>query len=205
MLLVAIKVRGTRPLLMNRMSEDTLEGLRTKIKKPKAKDIGKTISRREEAEPKVYLGANGEPVIPGENLMACLIAAGVFIRLDAKRQVSTGKATLLPGLMTLLDFQMPIVDPDSGKPATWDPDARKGTNPNGNEAVCVCRPRFDRWAFSCRIEIDDHEIGENAIRDLWDKAGRRIGLGDFRPSRKGVFGQFVIEEWSRIERSEAAE
>lgn len=204
MLLIQVKCRGTSPLLMNRMSEDTLEGLRTKVKKPKAKDIGKTSTRREDAEPKVYLSKSGAPIIPGENLMSCLIAAGVFIRLDAKRQVSTGKATLLPGLMTLLDVQLPVVDPDTGKAAEWDPDTRKGTNPNGNEAVCIVRPRFDRWAFTAKIEIDDHEIGENAVRDLWDKAGRRIGLGDFRPSRKGIFGQFVVEEWTRIERSDRA-
>jgi hypothetical protein len=203
MLLVSIKCRGTRPLLMNRMSEDTLEGLRTKIKKPKAKNIGTTVTRREEAEPKVYL-CDDVPVLPGENLMSCLIAAGVFSRLDAKRQVSTGKATLLPGLMSLLDFNMPLVDPDTGAPATWDPDVRKGTNPHGGEAVCICRPRFDRWAFKCRIEIDDNECGENLIRELWDRAGRRIGLGDFRPARKGVFGQFTIEQWDREERVPAA-
>jgi hypothetical protein len=204
MILIRVKCRGTSPLLMNRMSEDTLEGLRTKAKKPKNKDVGKTSTRREDAEPKVYLSKAGAPVIPGENLMSCLIAGGVFIRLDAKRQVSTGKATLLPGLLTLLDTQLQVVDPDTGKPATWDPDTRKGTNPNGNEAVCIVRPRFDRWAFVAKIEIDDSEIGENAIRNLWDLAGRRIGLGDFRPSRKGIFGQFVVECWDRIEKSDKA-
>lgn len=213
MLLLEVKCRGTSPLLMNRMDESTLEGLRTKVKKPKNKDVGKTSTRREDAEPKVYLAEleigpkkvkTKVPVIPGENLMSCLIAAGVFIRLDAKRQVSTGKATLLPGLMSLHDFVLPVVDPDTGETAVWDPDTRKGTNPNGNEAVCIVRPRFDRWAFTAKIEIDDHEIGENAIRDLWDKAGRRIGLGDFRPSRKGIFGQFVVEDWNRLEKSDKA-
>lgn len=203
MLLIQVKVRGTSPLLMNRMDESTLEGLRTKQKKAKNKEVGKVSTPREDAAPKVYLH-EGSPVLPGENLMSCLIAAGVFIRLDAKRQVSTGKGTLLPGLMSLLDFALPLVDPDTSKPSVWEPDVRKGTNPNGNEAVCICRPRFDRWSFRARIEIDDSEIGENAIRDLWDKAGRRIGLGDFRPARKGIFGQFVVEEWNRKELSGAA-
>jgi hypothetical protein len=204
MLLIAVKCRGTSPLLMNRMSESTLEGLRTKVKKPKAANIGSTTTPRQDATPKVYVDKDGKPVWPGENLMSCLIAAGVFVRLDAKRQVSTGKGTLLPGLMSLLDFVLPLVDPDSDKPVTWEPDVRKGTNPNGNEAVCIVRPRFDRWAFRCRIEIDDAEIGENTIRNLWDMAGKRIGLGDFRPSRKGIFGQFVVEGWDRKEQVPAA-
>jgi hypothetical protein len=200
MLLIEVTCRGTSPLLMNRMSESTLEQLRTKIKPAKAKDIGHVRTPREDCEAKVYR-QDGVSIIPGENLMSCLIAAGVFVRLDAKRQVSTGKATLLPGLMSLLDFTLPVVDPDTGKPAPWEPDVRKGTNPNGNEAVCICRPRFDRWAFKVRIEVDDAQIGENTIRNMWDMAGRRIGLGDFRPARKGIFGQFVVERWNRKEQS----
>jgi len=200
MLTVQIVCRGLTPLLMNRMSESTLEGLRTKQKKPKAANIGTTITPREEATPKVYTHG-GNPIIPAENLMSCLIAAGVFVRLDAKRQMSTGKSTMLPGFVTLLDFAIPLVA--DGKPATWEADVRKGTNPNGGEAVAICRPRFDAWGFTTRILIDDKEIGENTIRDLWDKAGKRIGLGDFRPARKGIFGQFIVDHWGQLQ--EAAE
>lgn len=201
-MIVNVQVRGMSPLLMNRMNESTLEGLRTKVKKPKTADVGHIRTPREEAGEKLYTHA-GAPIVPGENLMACLIAAGVFIRLDAKRQVSTAKGTILPGLMTMLDFVLPVVDPDNRKPAAWEPDVRQGRNPNGGEAVAICRPRFDRWSLRTRIDIDEREIGENAIRQLWDLAGRRIGLGDFRPSRKGIFGQFCIESWSRQKSSAA--
>jgi hypothetical protein len=202
-MIVHVICRGTSPLLMNRMSESTLEGLRTKAKPAKNKDVGHVRTPREDAESKVYTHAK-QPMIPGENLMSCLIAAGVFVRLDAKRQVSTGKGTLLPGLMSLLDFVLPLVDPDSKKPAVWEPDVRQGRNPSGGQAVAICRPRFDRWAFATRIEIDPNEIGENAIRGLWDLAGKRIGLGDFRPARKGIFGQFVVEKWVRGEEGRQA-
>lgn len=203
-MIVDIKCRGITPLLTNRMSESILESLRTKTKKPKAATIGITRTPREEASEKVYLH-NQRSAIPGENLMACLIAAGAFIRLDGKRLVSTAKSTLLPGFMTLMTPVIMLVEPDDhNKEAAWEPDVRKGTNPNGNEAVAICRPRWDRWGFGAQIEIDTLEIGENAIRELWDKAGRRIGLGDFRPQRKGIFGRFVIEEWRR-EESRAAE
>jgi hypothetical protein len=189
---------------MNRMSESTLEGLRTKTKQAKTKQIGNTRTPREEAESKVYTHG-GQPMIPGENLMSCLIAAGVYCRLDGKRQVSTGKSTVLPGLMQLQDFVLPLLVPDTKKPATWEADVRKGTNPNGGEAVAICRPRFDSWGFATRITIDDHAIGENTIRELWDIAGKRIGIGDFRPARKGVFGQFVVEGWERHDDAVAAE
>jgi hypothetical protein len=197
-MIVRITCRGTTPLLMNRMSESTLEGLRTKVKAAKTKQVGNTKTPREDAEPKVYTHG-GVPMIPGENLMSCLIAAGVYCRLDGKRQISTGKATVLPGLMQLQDFILPLFIPDTKKAATWEADVRKGTNPNGGEAVAICRPRFDAWQFSARITIDEATIGENTIRELWDIAGKRIGIGDFRPARKGIFGQFVVEKWLREE------
>jgi hypothetical protein len=204
-MIINIKCRGITPLLTNRMNDEVLEGLRTKTKKPKAANIGSTRTRREEASEKIYLCKN-KACLPGENLMACLISAGAFIRLDGKRMMSNAKSTLLPGFLTLLTPSLMLVDPDDEmKEAVWDPDVRKGTNPNGNEAVAVCRPRWDRWAFAAQIEIDTAEIGENAIRDLWDKAGRRIGLGDFRPQRKGIFGRFVVETWERVELTAAAE
>jgi hypothetical protein len=204
-MIVEIKARGLTPILCNRMSESVLEGLRTKVKKPKTADIGHVRTPREDCEEKVYLHGK-KPIIPGENLMSALIAGGVFVRLDQKRQLSTGKSTVLPGLMTLLDAVLYLVDPDDEKqPAKWEPDIRKGTNPNGNEAVCIVRPRFDRWAFVTKIDVDTQAIGENAIRNLWDLTGRRIGLGDYRPARKGIFGQFVVEKWDRVEERTAAE
>lgn len=197
-MIVKLTCRGITPLLMARMTEDVLEGLRTGRKKPVAAKIGKTRTPRDEAEEKLHT-LDGVPIIPGQNMMACLIAAGIFVRLDGKRQISTGKATVLPGLMWLLDPVIQLHDPDSKKSPRWEVDIRRGRNPNGGQSVCICRPRFDLWAFTCRVDIDEEEIGEVAIRDLWDKAGKRVGLGDFRPSRKGIFGQFVVERWVREE------
>lgn len=203
-MLVKIVCRGTSPLMMNRMSESTLEGLRTKVKAPKAAKIGNTKTPKEEAAEKVYTH-DDKPIIPAENLMSCLIAAGVFIRLDAKRQISTGKSTMLPGLMSLLDPVLYLRVPGSKKAADWEADVRQGRNPNGGEAVAICRPRFDAWEFEVKVEIDTAEIGENTIRELWDKAGKRVGLGDFRPARKGIFGQFVVDRWEQIAEQAAAE
>ena len=197
-MIVEVEIRGTSPLLMNRMDPSVLEEIRTKVKPSKAASVGTTLTPREEAERKVYVGEDG-PYVPGQNLMACFIAAGQYIRLDGKRQVSTAKSTVLPGLMTLLDSAPLLKVPGTDKAATWEADVMQGRNPNGGEGVAICRPRFDEWALSFRLDIDVAEIGENAIRDLVDKAGRRVGLGDFRPQRKGIFGQFVVECWEHAD------
>ena len=34
------------------------------------------------------------------------------------------------------------------------------------------------------------------MREILDAAGKRIGLGDFRPARKGPFGKFTVTHWT---------
>lgn len=201
MLRIEIEIEGRTPLLMNRMSPEALEGLRTKAKAPKAK-TQQSQTPREQAETHVYKRTDGTPYLPVENLLSCLIAAGVFVRLDGKRQMSTGKSTNVPGLFDIEESWLPLVAPaENGvRPAlSWDPDIRQGRNPNGNEAVCIVRPRFDRWSTVLTICIDTEQIDEAKIRDLFDIAGKRIGLGDFRPQRKGVFGKFYVARWTRLD------
>lgn len=181
----AVKIVGITPLLMNRISNETLEGVRRKERKkfvaPK--------DPREEAEKKVYRTNDGAFFWPTENMMACLVAAGIYIKLDGKRQMTTSKSTLLPGFMSVEDSYLRFVSDG------WDVDMRPGRNPNGGEMVCLVRPRFNKWEIPMTILIDDEQISPDRIRELFDRAGSNLGLGDFRPQRKGIYGRFRVDEW----------
>lgn len=187
---VEVTVRGVTPLLMNRMTDEQLLALHTKEKRK----FTAPKEPRDAAALKVYQTRDGRPYLPTENFMASLIAAGVYIKLDGKRQMSTAKSTLLPGFLTVEDPYLPLLDGD-GKATAWEVDMRQGRNPNGGEAVCVVRPRFDTWVFSASLLVDGDSIAETVIRELVDIAGSRIGLGDFRPQRRGIFGKFKVIEW----------
>lgn len=188
---------------MNSMTPEELEGLDDKSKKrPKA---AKKLPAGERAAAKVYT-VDGVPVMPIENLMACLIEAGKYVRLDGKRQVSTGKSTMLPGLLTIEDPVLPLISP-SGESiekwgiANWRYDIRQGRNPNGGEAVAIVRPMFERWAFRAMIDIDTDAMSEDAYRQLIDIGGKRIGVCDYRPQRKGTFGQFRVDRWTPVQKT----
>lgn len=193
LLRVAVTCLGTSPLLMNRMTTETLMGLRPGNKRPKS--ARPSLTPREEAEFRVYLDKIQNPYVPLEYLFSSLVVAGTYVRLDGKRQISTAKSTTLPAFVEFENDRMPILDPETGAPAPWEADIRQGRNPNGGEAVCVVRPRFDRWSFVARIVIDLREINEQKIRELFDIAGKRIGLGDFRPHKRGWFGKFCVQCW----------
>lgn len=187
---IKAKLRGVTPLLMNRMPDEQLLALHTKEKRK----FTAPKEPRDAAELKLYRTREGAPYLPVENLMAGLIAAGMYIKLDGKRQMSTKQSTLLPGFLTIEDPYLPLHG-EKGKPAAWEVDMRQGRNPNGGEAVCVIRPRFDAWAMDVSLLVDADSIAETVIRELVDIAGARIGLCDFRPQRRGVFGKFRVDSW----------
>jgi len=186
LVLVRARLEGISPLLMNAMSQEQLLNIRDKVKS--ARNAAKPTPR-EEADSKVHRMPNGEPHIPTSMLMACLIGAGQFVRLDGKRQISTAKSTVLPGLVTIEDRWLPLT------PVTWEVDIAQGRNPNGGEAVCIIRPRFDEWGFDVTLSVDQSQIAIATIRELVDIAGKRVGLGDFRPKCKGTFGRFAVTRW----------
>lgn len=193
---VRVKAVGLTPLLVNRMPEETLLALRDPTQK-KSRNASKPTPR-EEADTKVYVDANRRPYLPVKNIMSCLIAAGQFVRLDGKRQVSTAQKTVLPGFLTPTEMTVNLLD-SKGKPSSWEVDVQAGRNPNGGEAVCIVRPRFDEWSFTTEFNIDTTEIEEKLMRNLFDIAGSRVGLGDFRPARKGTYGCWRVECWERVE------
>ena len=62
------------------------------------------------------------------------------------------------------------------------------------------RPRFDNWSCVFRIRVVDPVFleptrqGPEYIKDILDNAGKRGGIGDFRP----LFGQFVVSKITEV-------
>lgn len=191
---VDVTLRGVTPLLQNQMPREIVLLLRPTANRPK---YVAPEDPRDEAATKLYLTEDkGLPMVPARCLFACLVSAGKYIKLDGKRQMSTAKSTMLPGFMSITVDHFLIRQPGTKKAAKWEVDIRQGTNPNGSQAVCIIRPRFDAWELSVPITIDTKQIAANRIRELFDIAGSRVGLQDYRPERRGMNGQFRVDKWS---------
>jgi hypothetical protein len=180
---------GISPLLMNPMSEEALNQLWSKISQ---RGIKADVTPKKAAEAKIIRDESGKVGIPDTYLLPALVGAGKFVKFDAKRSMSTGTSSLVPGLLQLCKAFFPFVNQD----AEWKVDMRRGMGQKG--AVVIVRPRFGEWSFIVDFEYDESEIDETRVRALFDKAGKMIGLGDFRPSCKGPFGRFIVSEWKQI-------
>ena len=52
------------------------------------------------------------------------------------------------------------------------------------------RAKFDEWSVTFTIEVDDELVDQEQLWAWLDIAGRRIGLGDWRPEKSGHYGRF---------------
>ncbi len=185
-MLIEVTVRGITPLILDRFHEGLL------IKGPKSSNSGEELSPQDQAVGKLYTDDKGVPVFPADNLLSCVIDAGRFIKIG-KRQLSTRDGTIVTSFLSLTDMFLKI-DSKEG----WRVDARGIVN-QATKGRHVCyRPIFDDWGFKFTLDIDEKECTEKTARELIDRAGKAIGIGVMRPSRKGRYGQFKVEHWRKI-------
>ena len=52
------------------------------------------------------------------------------------------------------------------------------------------RAKFDEWAVTFTAEVDPELVDKEQLASWLDIAGRRIGLGDWRPEKSGHYGRF---------------
>ncbi len=182
---IQVTITGTSPLLMNRFHEAAQEA----VSSGNAMTLrGQKGTPREQAEPKVYADSTGRPCIPGPNVFSALIQAGIFIKVG-KSKLSTQKSSLIPAGLSVAQIECPIT------PSKWEVDSRAVVIPSTGGRVMSHRPRFDQWQISFTLEVDSAMFDDRLVRELVDKAGQCIGLGDFRPARKGPFGKFKVTSW----------
>ena len=55
------------------------------------------------------------------------------------------------------------------------------------------RPMFEDWACRFLVDADEGLVDEEQLWKWVDTAGRRVGLGDWRPQMRGHFGRFEVK------------
>ena len=175
---IHVEITGITPLLMHRFNIDE-QGLK--------KD--KDILPREAAKKVCYEDENERLFYPTTNIYACMIEAGKFHK-DGKIKVTTARSSLIPaGVM----IQGQIVY--FKRPSTWEVDSRGVVVPSTGGRIVCHRPRLDDWCLDFSLTVDPKMFSAKFIRTLVDDAGSKVGLGDFRPARKGIFGRFKVTNW----------
>lgn len=206
-----VKFRGVSPILMNPMTEAQLLNLHDSKAYPAVDTKGKKPV--EVAAMRLYRNEEGRIGIPATNLFAAIISAGTGFMdpsvKGGKSKLSTQEKSVIPSFLFLettfcvfTNIPKPFdpknglnLDDTLGKTNPFATDMRRGVNRTTKGATAIIRPRIDRWEFEADFSFDASACTQELLRELFGAAGKRCGLGDFRPARKGPFGRFEIAEW----------
>jgi hypothetical protein len=184
---IAVSIEGSTPLLCNRFGDAAAMDASSGTRPSGLRDKGTPL---EQAEAKLYLGHDGQPMIPVPNLFRCLIDAGTYFKAG-KSKITTQKSSLIPACVEVLGVAIPIVHREP-----WTVDTRPVRIPSTGGRILCHRPCFHDWKLAFEVSLDTDMISLKLFREIVDAAGKRIGLGDFRPSCKGPFGRFYVTLWT---------
>ncbi len=196
MKLLRITIKSLSPgMLQNPATPELLEALRTKT--PQTKRLDWTVDV--EAGTKLYRSEPdgdkpGKMGIPAQNMLACLVNAGRHVK-SGKKQISTATSTTLFDFVELTETFLPFDGTDDKGNVVWKPCVVKGTMHAAQKetAVCIVRPRIMHWTMTVTLRFDDSRgVNQDVVVELFKQGGRKVGLGDWRPQKRGNFGRFVV-------------
>ena len=185
-----LTMTGTAPLIMhNAQTADPLNPYAKAIKELTAKRTNKTdadeleISRLK-FEAGLYYDDQDGPFLPAANIFRSLIEAGSMTR-DGKK-VERGVVFL--GVQARLEYDGP-----RDLETLWGDGTGRFVDRRlaavNRVRIPVTRPIFPDWSCSFEVLVDEEVLNPGAFRSLAEKAGRAVGVGDYRR----FYGRFAVE------------
>lgn len=137
----------------------------------------------------LWLDRDKKPTIPTTAIRSCIQTAAKRRRQEL--QVKEGLVVLeakfiydqkrygrrLEKLVNTTVFTIPVVNP-----------------PGSGKRIQRTRAKFDEpWSCRFTLDCDDELVDVDQLATWLDIAGRRIGLGDWRPEKSGDYGRFETQ------------
>lgn len=180
---INVEIKGTSPYLMHSFSME-------KSEEKSKKKVG-VEDYKLEAETSLYRLPDGTIYIPSTQLHGTLIEAGKKFQIPGQRKATFSK--LLGGLVVITPDAIPM------NPQTYEIDSRAVVVPSTRGRVIRYRPKFLDWSLKFVLEnFEPEQIDESTLKTILDYAGSYVGIGDFRPSKKGPFGRFNVVKWEVV-------
>lgn len=162
-------------------------------KKDKTPTKGTTVvfDPVEEAEAGTYI-FDGKYCFPSIGVRNAIIrAAGEWKPLSGKKR---GTLTTTVAHIVIEPELVPILDSQNKPVKKYEIDERRVVVQR--QGITRSRPKFPEWRLAFEIVYDEEILprNEEEVRQMFtgllDDAGRRIGLGEYRPAKSGWFGTF---------------
>ena len=187
-----IHIKGIRPLLMHNGAAELDKrspANKEKAEIAKRKGSNRTITDDErlqelECQTSLWTDADGTPTIPTSAIRACIETAAR--KLKQGPQVREG---LLVDQIEQFEYdtQLGTTVEELGKTVQFTTNVVVQRN-----RIPRTRAKFDQWGVVFLVEADGELVDPDQLQTWLSIAGRRIGIGDWRPEKSGDFGRFEV-------------
>ena len=179
--IIPLKIVGLTPLIFHQWSEKAKEMILDKQMKKAAK--GREVrDPQAEYEASFYRNSKGEIAFPALAIKQALVGAA--------RNLEGVTMTILRGSVFVQGDEDGLVKVDyKGEPNMRKDMVRIGMG----SADLRFRGELKNWSMSFLVKHNADVISVEQVLNLFRVAGFACGLGEWRPERNGVSGQFDIE------------
>lgn len=183
---IEIEITGVTPLLVHRFGEEAEQGKETRRIMVEKRDP------RVEATKAAYIAKDGTFYFSAFSIPNAMAAAGSSHKMKGSRKTLR---FVVPSAIRMAGDAITICN-GSGKPAKdFEVDSRPVTIPSTKGRIMRHRPRFDQWSASFTMMVNDDLLAPETAHQLLNEAGMTIGVGDFRPEKRGPFGTFRVTKF----------
>ena len=153
----------------------------------------KKYNDKDEAEMRTYRNDKGNLVVPSVQVRASLLEASKAFKLGR-----TNLKTVLNSIMIEPVDDLELKSPSNRPIKNYTIDKRRVVV--SRAGIMRARPVVPEWKLSFKIEVD-RELMENSLQGtstlelltrVLSDAGKKQGIGDYRPQKGGSFGRFEV-------------
>jgi len=173
---IHLKIRGTTPLLVEKMDESVVE----KYNKKKAMKLTEKDTRLEEEklDSKLHFTEEGNIGFPASGFAKGMIEVAPYLGLY-KKDVR-GSVRVLGNIIPI-DFKERVVNVSWGR--------QSGIS---KAPMKIVRPEFREWKCELDLVVNTGVISIEQVINLINWAGFQQGLGSWRPEKGGSYGQYEV-------------
>ena len=153
----------------------------------------KKYNDKDEAEMRTYRNDKGNLVVPSVQVRASLLEASKAFKLGR-----TNLKTVLNSIIIEPVDDLELKSPSNRPIKNYTIDKRRVVV--SRAGIMRARPVVPQWKLSFKIEVD-RELMENSLQGtstlelltrVLSDAGKKQGIGDYRPQKGGSFGRFEV-------------
>lgn len=179
---MVVPILGTSPLLIHRFSEKAKRQMLDAMQGRKTPKVAK--DPEEEYRSAFYMTHDGRYGLPVIAFKAATIGGARFfagVTMTLLRQV-----LFFRGEVGVDGQQLAIID---GEPKMREDVVRVG---NGGTDLRY-RPEFAEWRTELRVTYVTSQLTQASVLSLIDAGGMGVGVGEWRPEKKGDMGTYMID------------